>query len=169
VRSYTACIINGVWYHTTARDEHRKTQNSTIKCPGTHSDDTMDFYGTIIDIIELSYSKNSKGSRTVILLRCEWYHLGGRTYHMKDDGYFKSINITGRWYKDDPFIMATDATQVFFLELEPYWRVLQEFGHRHIFDVEESDTNQPIHEQVVIAIFWTGQKWAKEQNGPRER
>jgi hypothetical protein len=35
---------------------------------------------------------------------------------MKDDGYFKSINITGRWYKDDPFIMATDATQVFFLE-----------------------------------------------------
>jgi hypothetical protein len=21
----------------------------------------------------------------------------------------------------------------------------------------------------VIAIFWTGQKWAKEQNGPRER
>jgi hypothetical protein len=72
---------------------------------------------------------------------------------MKDDGYFKSINITGRWYKDDPFIMATDATQVFFLEdtkLGPCWRVLQEFGHQHIFDVEESDTNQPIHEQVQM-------------------
>jgi hypothetical protein len=72
---------------------------------------------------------------------------------MKDDGYIKSINITGRWYKDDPFIMATDATQVFFLEdtkLGPCWRVLQEFGHRHIFDVEESDTNQPIHEQVQM-------------------
>jgi hypothetical protein len=28
--------------------------------------------------------------------------------------------------------------------------VVQEFGHRHIFDVEESDTNQPIHEQVQM-------------------
>jgi hypothetical protein len=72
---------------------------------------------------------------------------------MKDDGYFKSINIQGRWYKNDPFIIATDASQVFFLEdtkLGPGWRVVQEFGHRHIFDVEESDTNQPIHEQVQM-------------------
>jgi hypothetical protein len=33
---------------------------------------------------------------------------------MKDDGYFKSINIKGRWYKNDPFILAIEATQVFF-------------------------------------------------------
>jgi hypothetical protein len=136
-----------------AHDEHRKTQNSTIRSAGTHGDDTIDFYGTIKDIIELSYSKNSKGRRTVILLRCEWYNLEGRTYQMKDDGYFKSINIQGRWYKNDPFIMATDASQVFFLEdtkLGPCWRVLQEFGHRHIFDVKESDTNQPIQEQMQM-------------------
>ena len=153
MRSYTACIINGVRYHTLAREEHRKTQNSTIKCAGTHNDDTIDFYGTIIDIIELSYSKNSKGHRTVILLRCEWYNLEGKTYQLKDDGYFKSINSQGRWYKNDPFIIATDASQVFFLEdtkLGPCWRVVQEFGHRHIFDVEETDTNQPIHEQVQM-------------------
>ena len=49
--------------------------------------------------------------------------------------------------------MATDASQVFFLEdtqLGPCWRVLQEFGHRHIFDVKESDTNQPIQEQIQM-------------------
>jgi len=72
---------------------------------------------------------------------------------MKDDGYFKSINIQGRWYKNDPFILATEASQVFFLEdnkLGPSWRVVQDFGHRHIFDVEESNTNQPIHEQVQM-------------------
>lgn len=153
VRSYTACIINGVRFHTLARDEHRNTQNSTIKSAGTHGDDTIDFYGTITDIIELSYSKNNKGRRTVILLRCEWYNLEGRTYQMKDDGYFKSINNQGRWYKNDPFIIATDASQVFFLEdtkLGACWQVVQEFGHRHIFDVEETDTNEPIHEQVQM-------------------
>jgi hypothetical protein len=76
-----------------ARDEHRMTHNSTIKTAGTHSDDTIDFYGTITDIIELSYSKNNKRRRTVIILWCEWYNLEGRTFQMKDDGYFKGINI----------------------------------------------------------------------------
>jgi hypothetical protein len=28
------------------------------------------------------------------------------------------------------------------------WRVVQEFVHQHIFDIEESDGKQPIHEQV---------------------
>ena len=107
VQWYTACIINGVRYHTMGREAHRKTQNSTIKTVGTHNDDTIDFYGTIIDIIELNYTKNNKGDRSIILLRCEWYNLEGRTYQMKDDGYFKSINIEGRWYKNDPFILAT--------------------------------------------------------------
>jgi len=116
VRSYTACIINGVRYHTKAREEHRQTQNSTIKTEGTHNDGTIDFYGTITDIIELTYAKNNKGNRTIILLRCEFYNLEGRTYQMKDDGYFKSINIQGRWYKNDPFILAIEASQVFFLE-----------------------------------------------------
>jgi len=51
---------------------------------------------------------------------------------MKDDGYFKSINIEGQWYKNDPFILATEASQVFFLEDTKFgssWRVVQEFGH----------------------------------------
>ena len=51
----------------------------------------------------------------------------------------------------NPFILATEASQVFFLEDTKFgssWRVVQEFGHRHIFDVEESDGKQPIHEQV---------------------
>jgi hypothetical protein len=72
---------------------------------------------------------------------------------MKNDGYFKSINIQGRWYKNDPYIMATDAAQIFLLEdtkFGPNWRVVQEFGHRHIFDVEESDTKKPMHEQIQI-------------------
>jgi len=135
------------------REAHRKTQNSTIKTAGTHNDDTIDFYGTIIDIIELNYTKNNKGDRSIILLRCQWYNLEGRTYQMKDDGYFKSINIEGRWNKNDPFILAIEASQVFFMEdtkFGPSWGVVQEFSHRHIFDVEESDGKHQINEQVQM-------------------
>ena len=72
---------------------------------------------------------------------------------MKDDGYFKSINIEGRWYKNDPFLLATDASQIFFLQDTKFgdgWRVVQDFGHRHIYDVEEAATNQQIHEQIQM-------------------
>jgi hypothetical protein len=153
VRSYSACIINGVRYHTKAREAQRKTQNCTIKTLGDHNHEIIDFYGTVIEIIEFNYSANSRGPRTVILLRCEWYNLEGRTYQMKDDGYFKSINIEGRWYKNDPFILATEASQVFLLEDIKFghgWQVVQDFGHRHIYDVEEAATNQQIHEQVQM-------------------
>ena len=34
---------------------------------------------------------------------------------MKEDGFFKSINHGCLWYKDDPFILATQATKVFYL------------------------------------------------------
>jgi hypothetical protein len=46
VRSYSSCIINGVQYHTMAREAQRKTQNCTIKTLGTNNDDTIEFYGT---------------------------------------------------------------------------------------------------------------------------
>ena len=130
------------------REAQRKTQNCTIKTLGEHNGDTIDFYGTVTEIIELNYIANRRGPRSIILLRCEWYNLEGRTYQMKDDGYFKSINIEGRWYKNDPFLLATDASQIFFLEDTKFgdaWQVVQDFGHRHIYDVEEAATNQQIH------------------------
>jgi hypothetical protein len=64
----------------------------------------------------LNYIANNKGPRSVILLWCEWYNLEEKTYQIKDDGYFKRINIEGRWYKNDPFILAIEASQIFFLE-----------------------------------------------------
>jgi hypothetical protein len=79
VRSYSSCIINGVQYHTMAREAQRKTQNCTIKTLGTNNDYIIEFYGTVIEIIELNYITNSKGPRSVILLRCEWYNLEGKT------------------------------------------------------------------------------------------
>jgi hypothetical protein len=147
------CIINGIRYHTKAREAQRKTQNCTIKTLGEHKGHIIDFYGKVEEIIELNYTENNRGPRSVILLRCEWYNLEGKTYEMKDDRYFKSINIDGRWYKDDPFIIATDALQVFFLEdtkLGDSWRVVQDFGHRHIYDVEEAAQNHEIREQVQM-------------------
>ena len=56
--------------------------------------------------------------------------------------FFKSINHASLWYKDDPFILATQATKVFYLLDTKYgdnWRVVQKFSHRHLWSVAEND------------------------------
>nr|XP_045088019.1 uncharacterized protein LOC123495193 [Aegilops tauschii subsp. strangulata] len=45
VRVYSACIADGVRYHTVDREEKRKTQNSGIITEGSHDREIIDFYG----------------------------------------------------------------------------------------------------------------------------
>jgi hypothetical protein len=64
---------------------------------------------------------------------------------MKDDGFFRSINHACIWYKDDPFILSTQATKVFYLEDTKYrghWRVVQKFSHRHLWNVDEISSDE---------------------------
>ena len=61
---------------------------------------------------------------------------------MKDDGYFKSINTSVLWYKNSPFILASQAETCFYLEDTMFghpWKVVQTFGHRHVYDVPEKE------------------------------
>ena len=65
---------------------------------------------------------------------------------MKDDGYFRSINVERYWYKNDPYILATQAAQVFYLndtKLGKGWKVVQKFEHRHLYDVTETEDHTP--------------------------
>jgi hypothetical protein len=65
---------------------------------------------------------------------------------IRDDGYFKSINTAKLWYKNDPFILTTQATKVFYLpdtNLRGDWRVVQRFQHRHLWSVAEDIEKAP--------------------------
>uniref|UniRef100_K3ZDL8 DUF4216 domain-containing protein n=1 Tax=Setaria italica TaxID=4555 RepID=K3ZDL8_SETIT len=127
VRSYSTCVVNGVRYNTVERDKHKKTQNS--------------------EIIELQYTNKDDGTkRSVVVFRCDWYKLDGKHTVVKDDGFFKSINISSLWYKKDCFmdcfILVTQATQVFYLPDNKHgmnWRVVQTFKHHHLYNVSEID------------------------------
>ena len=57
-----------------------------------------------------------------------------------DDGHYRSINIKSFWYKDDPYIPATQARKSFYLQdtsLGKDWWVVQKFEHRDMYDVNE--------------------------------
>ncbi|KAL6547278.1 hypothetical protein OROMI_022999 [Orobanche minor] len=137
VRKYTGCIVNGVRFLTIERDVRRKTQNSGIVVEGNHGDDNIEFFGILTDIIHLDYVKG----RHITVFKCEWFDLGTKKrIGIQKEGNITSIRVTGKWYENEPFIMADQARQVFYIndpKLGGEWRVVQPFQHRHIYDVDE--------------------------------
>ena len=93
-----------------------KTHNSSIIAEGTHNGGFIEFYGSLKEIIELAYNSDLQVRRYVVLFRCDWYDQNGKRRANRNDGYFKSINIEGSWYKIDPFILATQSTKIFYLQ-----------------------------------------------------
>lgn len=144
VRLFSACTVNGIRYNTVDKEKYWKTQNSGIMTMGTHNGKSTEFYGSLKEIIELQYNSDLHTHRTVVLFRCDWFDQDGKTKGIKDDRYFKSINIERCWYKSDPFILASQSTKIFYLQdtkLGKNWRVVQKFEHRQLYNVAEKDTN----------------------------
>lgn len=144
VRLYSACIVDGVRYHTVDREKDRKSQNSGIFTEGEHEGADIDFYGQLKSIIKLQYNTIRGVRRSVVLFRCDWFDLScKKTYTgFNDDGHFISINTGKCWYKNDPFILTTQATMVFYVpdtRLHGNWRVVQKFQHRHLWSVTENE------------------------------
>jgi hypothetical protein len=145
VRIFSACIVGGVRFHTIEREKNRRTQNSGVMVHGTHNGEDVEFYGCLKEIIQLQYNADSSGHRSVVLFRCDWVDTCSNRARMKDDGFFRSINHACIWYKDDPFILSTQATKVFYLEDTKYrgdWRVVQKFSHRHLWNVAEISSDE---------------------------
>ncbi|CAN6325799.1 unnamed protein product [Urochloa humidicola] len=142
VKKYSSCIVNGVRFNTMDRDKNKKTQNSGVMVQGSHNGQFIDFFGTLKEIVQLQYNGDD---RSVVLFKCDWFKLDGKKTELKYDGYFKSINVGSLWYKNDCFILATQARKVFYLpdtKLGKNWQVVQTFDHRHLYNVGETEGAQ---------------------------
>nr|XP_051219843.1 uncharacterized protein LOC127337018 [Lolium perenne] len=99
-------------------------------------------------IIKLQYNSSEGVHRSVVLFRCDWFDLGGKKkIGVRDDGHFKSINTGRCWYKNDPFILTTQATKVFYVPdtaLRGKWQVVQKFQHRHLWSVAENELEKGV-------------------------
>ncbi|GJY40062.1 Myc-type, basic helix-loop-helix domain-containing protein [Tanacetum coccineum] len=100
------------------------------------------YYGQLEEILELTYI----GHRKVVLFRCKWFDTINPKNHTTRNrrSYIdKGIHhiLTDReFHKNNQYILATQATQVFYLEdlaRQPRgWKVVEHVYHR---DVAESD------------------------------
>ena len=138
VRHYESCVVGHVRYNTLARDEGRKTQNSAIMSTDTHKKVTTEMYANITDIVQLQYISSFEVHRCGVLFCGRWYNQFTRISKPKADDYFKSINVKAAYRTNEPYILANQATHIFFLEdrLSGYqdWRAVQKFNQRNSFN-----------------------------------
>ena len=78
----------------------------------------------------------------VVLFQCEWYNTGTNGWRrtIRTNAHCTSIDVTIQWYKNDPFILPSQARQVFYLQntkLGEPWKIVQSIQHRGVFDVPE--------------------------------
>lgn len=83
VRSYSGCDVNGVRYHTFDRDNRLTTQNNGIVVVGEHDYKEIEFYGVLVDVLELQYLFQNE----VILFVC----VSGLTQMLKGKKFKKIL------------------------------------------------------------------------------
>ncbi|XP_042952408.1 uncharacterized protein LOC122289468 isoform X2 [Carya illinoinensis] len=140
VASYTGCIMNGIRFHTKHREMNRRTQNSGVLVTSEHQSAMIDFYGVLNDIVELRYM----GWRRVWLFSCDWFDVSDTIRGIHVSEHVTSVNMSRTWYKDDPFVLACQASQVFYLKdtnLGGSWHVVQKITYRNVYDVPQLELN----------------------------
>jgi hypothetical protein len=137
VKKYSSCIVNGVRFNTVDRDKNKKTQNSGVMSQSTHNGQVTNSFGTLKEIIQLDCNE-----RSIVLFKCDWFKLDGKMTTLKDDGFFRSINVGSLWYKNDCYILATHARKVFYLpdtRIGKNWQVVQTFEYKHLYNVSQTE------------------------------
>ena len=129
-------MVNGYRFHTRSREKNRKTQNSGVVVQGDHGENTIDFYGILQEVLEVEYLGQNK---RVLVFKCDWFNVGDRNGLQIDrESGVASVNMSRKWYIDQPYILASQAKQVYFacdLKLGNNWHVVQSSTPRALYDV----------------------------------
>ena len=113
MKEYIVCMVNGVKFHTRDLDNCCVTQNSGVCTEGDHEGEMHNFYGHVCKIWELKYVFRHK----VVLFQSEWYNTDTniRRRTIRTDAHCTSIDVPSQWYQNGPFILLSQAKQVFYL------------------------------------------------------
>ena len=113
VELFSGCHVNGIKFLGATRDDKSSTQNSGVHVPGAGDSEDIDFYGKLTSVVQLLYKDRCQ----VILFKCLWFDTNphNRTSVKRDHGLL-SVNTMRHWYDEDPYILATMAKQIFYLD-----------------------------------------------------
>lgn len=142
---YSGAIINGIIVEQ--RDARRTTQNDGIFVPGVGG---QNFYGFLQEVIELCYLKDC----TVLIFKCKWFDTDPRKRRIQEVKLFTSIYTGAEWYKNDPFILASQAKSVYYLndiKNGPMWKLVQSYTPRNMWDYPNVEVESDVDTTSIDA------------------
>ncbi|XP_047320954.1 uncharacterized protein LOC124925022 [Impatiens glandulifera] len=130
-KTLVCCKVNGYKFNTEEHDEGLTTQNSDIYVVGNNGIKTIDYYGVLTHIIELQYL----GGNRIVLFKCRWFDVETER-GIKEDKYgFVSINCQRMLKSNEPFVLATQAKQVFYVKdnTSKGWHIVTKTNPRYSY------------------------------------
>ncbi|WMV09569.1 hypothetical protein MTR67_002954 [Solanum verrucosum] len=134
-------------FHVEDYDKKLRTQNCDVVVLGENDKDSenLDYYGVLTDVIELQFVMD----RRVVLFRCNWFDMYDEIKGVKKDEYdFVSVN-PGRFLKiNEPFVLANQASQVFYANdnSNKGWLVVMKTQPRDSFETIEQMNDDDVVE-----------------------
>ncbi|KAL0340111.1 UNVERIFIED_CONTAM: hypothetical protein Sradi_4527900 [Sesamum radiatum] len=114
VKTWPCYFVNGFNFHTKDHNVGKSTMNCGVCVKSSSYRDTEnDFYGMLEEIIELDYPLND--DLHVVLFKCRWVD---PTRGMKVHPHYHLVDVNFKrvYRKDEPFILAQQAVQVYYTE-----------------------------------------------------
>ncbi|RVW70445.1 hypothetical protein CK203_058330 [Vitis vinifera] len=161
VFKYHGYVINWCHYHTKERDDLPATQNSGVKIVATTMQiasakdknpvfGELCFYGVITEIWDLDYTMFR-----IPIFKCDW--VDNKNGIKVDDLGFTLVDFSKMAHKSDPFILASQAKQVFYVqdELDPRWSVVLSTPQQDFLERDEGDDlmdNSIEHHPVISSL-----------------
>ncbi|KAG2266804.1 hypothetical protein Bca52824_073883 [Brassica carinata] len=153
-KSWPIYFRRGFLFHTQKHGEGRKTCNYGICVKGesyTNASDEADYYGILTDIIQIEYE--GAVDLKITLFKCKWYDpkIGRGT--RRSNGGIVDILSSRKYYKYEPFILASQAHQVCYIPY-PYvkkpkqsWYNVLKVNPRGIISGEYEDKESTLLQQ----------------------
>ena len=110
---YNGYIVNGFRFCKNEIDCKRRTQSCGVLVKGDANTGNRDYYGVLIDIIELHYM----GGNKIVMLKCEWRDVDHHGRGIVVDTYGRTlVNVTRSLKSNKPFVLACQVEQVFYVK-----------------------------------------------------
>jgi hypothetical protein len=161
VRSYGCYDVNGYRFRSNKYESGRvglTTTNSGVCVTSfDESDNALEYYGIIEDIIKIEWEGSLK--LELVLFCCSWFDPTPNGLRRTEDLGLVEINHTLGLSNFDPFVMASQVTQVYYLsypcknkELSPWWVVYHVAPHGCV-PMNESSSESMNMEGVVQDVY----------------
>ena len=134
-------FVNGYKFHTVTHGFGRVTHNSGICVRGACYDECeSDFYGMLDEVIEVEYYGSVR--QVVVMFKCTWFDTASGV-RVDPKHNLVDIKYKSRLGSDDPFVLASQAEQVYYTsypsmtkDLKDWWAVVKTKA-RGIYEVSD--------------------------------